>query len=175
MSGQGHAHAHGPANRGRRHHGTSAPLFVREARTLPRTAVIVCHDEFGLTAGIEQLCRAIAAGGHLAIAPYFYYDTGGREFHPRSPADAERAWTRLTADELREDVTGAIRHALRCYDIPARHLALIGVGVAATVADRVAADTGARSLPQPDPDGDQSCDRAVELLDRGLCGLRPVE
>lgn len=133
-----HHHAHGPANRRRRVLETAAPLFVRFPDRLADTAVVVLHDVFGLTEPVEQCCRMLAALGHLAVAPYFYYETGGREFTPTEPATAQLAWSRLVESGLRADVTGALDHLERRCGIPAASTAVLGIGAGAELATRSA-------------------------------------
>lgn len=127
-------HAHGPANRGRRVLETSAPLFVRWPETPPRTAVVVLHDVYGLTDDVERRCATLAAHGHLALAPYFYYETGGREFTTTSPEHARRAWARLTKASKLADVAGALDHLRRRCGISQEAITLLGIGAGADVA-----------------------------------------
>lgn len=129
-----HHHAHGPANRGRRVLETSAPLFVRWPETPPRTAVVVLHDVYGLTGDVERRCATLAAHGQLAVAPYFYYETGGREFTTTSPERARRAWARLTEASKLADVAGALDHLRRRCGIPPESITLLGIGAGADVA-----------------------------------------
>lgn len=129
-----HHHAHGPANRGRRVLQTAAPLFVRFPDSLATTAVVVLHDAAGLTDAVEDCCRELARLGHLAVAPYFYYETGGREFATAEPGVARAAWARLRPADLAADVAGALDYLERRCGIRGSATALLGIGSAAWLA-----------------------------------------
>lgn len=135
-----HHHAHGPANRGRRVLRTAAPLFVRFPRTRPRAAVVVLHDAYGLTEPIEDCCRALARCGYVAVAPYLYYETGGKEFRPEHEQTAKAAMSLLADDDLAADVAGALDHLHTRLAVPARTTAVLGVGTSGELATRAAAD-----------------------------------
>ncbi|WP_020418950.1 dienelactone hydrolase family protein [Amycolatopsis sp. ATCC 39116] len=143
-----HHHGHAPANRRRRVLKTAAPLLVRYPAADVRAAVVVLHDERGLTAEAEDACRALAECGYLAVAPLLYYDTGGRVF-PRGNFAA------LEPDDLAADVAGALDHLSRRAGVPAS--AFIGLGQGAHLAAWAAAahglpaaGVGPREGPWPD-------------------------
>ncbi|NIH81412.1 dienelactone hydrolase family protein [Amycolatopsis viridis] len=146
-----HHHGHAPANRRRRVLETAAPLLVRFPDGPVRSAVIVLHDEHGLTDAAEAGCRALARCGYLAVAPLLYYDTGGRVF-PDGRFDALR-----TAD-LAADIAGALDHLHRRVGVPAGATAVAGLGQGAHLAAwaaaghalPVAAGIAPRSGPWPD-------------------------
>lgn len=135
-----HHHPHGPANRGRRVLEAAAPLFVRFPDRLADTAVVVLHDAFGLTESVERCCRALARAGHLAVAPYFYHQTGGREFTSDRAEQATAAWAALTRADQAADVAGALDHLDRRCGIAAAATAVLGLGAAAELAVRTGAD-----------------------------------
>ncbi|WP_017613903.1 dienelactone hydrolase family protein [Nocardiopsis salina] len=108
-----HTHAHGPANRGRRVLKTAAPLFVREPDGPPRGGAIVLHDVFGVSEYVEEYCRRLAAEGWLAVAPYLYYEYGGRDFRPEQLSTARAAMDSLGPDDLAADIDGAVDHLVR--------------------------------------------------------------
>lgn len=108
-----HTHAHGPANRGRRVLKTAAPLFVREPDGPARGGAIVLHDVFGVSDYVEEYCRRLAAEGWLAVAPYLYYEYGGRDFRPEQLGTARAAMESLHPDDLEADIDGAVDHLVR--------------------------------------------------------------
>ncbi|MEV0050609.1 dienelactone hydrolase family protein [Saccharopolyspora shandongensis] len=163
-----HHHAHGPANRGRRVLRTAAPLFVRFPRTRLRTAVVVLHDAYGLTEPIEHCCRALARNGHVAVAPYLYYETGGKEFRPENEETARAAMSSLAADDLAADIAGALDHLASRLGIPARATGALGVGETGPLATRAAAEHDLAAAVECDPlDESPAADpaRAIRLLD----------
>lgn len=136
----GHHHAHGPANRGRRVLRTTAPLFVRFPATPARAAVVVLHDVYGLTESVENHCRTLASCGYVAVAPYMYYDTGGREFRADHEETARAAMSLLTPNGLAADVSGALDYLGRRAGIPVSATGLLGVGMGGYLVSRAAVD-----------------------------------
>lgn len=149
-----HHHAHGPANRRRRVLRTAAPLFVRHPRWRPRAAVVVLHDVHGLTAMTEDRCRQLAQCGYLAIAPYLYYQTGGREFPPEHEETARVAAALLDADDVVAGVAGALDHLHRRLNIPASSTAVLGSGTGGYLASWAAANYALGAAVALHPDGD---------------------
>lgn len=162
-----HHHGHAPANRRRRVLKTAAPLLVRYPAADVRAAVVVLHDERGLTAEAEDACRALAECGYLAVAPLLYYDTGGRVF-PRGNFAA------LEPDDLAADVAGALDHLSRRAGVPAS--AFIGLGQGAHLArargpgrtspscrcsPRTWAGPGCPCVTKPTP-GTKQCDSSIQ-------------
>ncbi|RRO19935.1 hypothetical protein EIL87_02840 [Saccharopolyspora rhizosphaerae] len=164
-----HHHAHGPANRGRRVLRTAAPLFVRFPRTRAGAAVVVLHDAYGLTAPIEDGCRALARRGYVAVAPYLYYETGGKEFRPEHPDTAHAAMSLLDPEDLAADVAGALDHLSTRLGFPARATAVLGVGTSGDLATRAAAEHRLGGVAGCEPlDGAErrgSWEEAVRLID----------
>lgn len=168
-----HHHAHGPANRGRRVLRTAAPLFVRFPRTRARGAVVVLHDAYGLTEPIEECCRALARSGYVAVAPYLYYETGGKEFRPEHPETAQAAMCLLAADDLAADVAAALDHLNARLGIPAGATGVLGVGTSGDLATWAAAEhrLGAAAACEPLDEAERSGaerdrrDEAIRLID----------
>jgi dienelactone hydrolase len=139
---ESHHHSHGPANRRRRVLETAAPLFVRFPTTLADSGVVVLHDVYGLTESVEQCCRALARLGHLAVAPIFYYQCGGRAYTSDRLLAARSAWSRLTHEDLAADIAGALDYLQRRCGIPASQIALAGIGSSVRLAETAAAEHG---------------------------------
>ncbi|WP_344928389.1 dienelactone hydrolase family protein, partial [Streptosporangium carneum] len=102
------AHAHGPANRGRRVLDAAAPLFVCEPAGRPVGGALVLHDVFGVTDHAEEVCRALAREGRLAVSSYLYHERGGPAFAADELARARAHMTELTAADLAADVGAAL-------------------------------------------------------------------
>lgn len=148
-----HHHPHGPANRGRRVLATAAPLFVQEPLGPARGGVIVLHDVFGLTEHIEHYCRSLAGQGWLAVAPYHYYDTGGRVYPELETARA--ALGHLTAHSLWTDVAGASHYLTERRGVPGGSVTVVGFSLGGYVAAWAAAErqlAGAVSVSPGAPD-----------------------
>lgn len=146
-----HHHSHGPANRRQRVLDTAAPLFVEEPYHTATSGVIVLHDVYGLTADVERYCRELAGSGRLAVAPYHYYDTGGREH--TADAAARAAADGLTREQLDDDVLAAHDYLMRVRGLTTPFVTIVGFGMGARVADRISAERDIALLdPQPDPD-----------------------
>ncbi|TCP45804.1 dienelactone hydrolase family protein [Tamaricihabitans halophyticus] len=122
-----HHHSHGPANRRKQVLETAAPLFVVPPQPGPvRGGVVVLHDLAGLTEEVERCCRWLAAEGWLAVAPYHYYESGGRgRAEPLVPSYARHP---LSADGLRTDVVAAVDYLVRRRGLPAESLSVLGFG-----------------------------------------------
>lgn len=135
-----HHHSHGPANRSRRILETTAPLFVEEPVGDVRGGTIVLHDIFGLTGSVEKYCRHAARDGLLAVAPYHYYDVGGREYG--EPARARGAARLLDRDGLHDDLVGALDYLVRRRGLPTGEVSVVGFGMGADLAHRAAAELG---------------------------------
>ena len=55
--------------------GTVLPAYVARPTSSSPTGVIVAHELFGVTPGIQGVADDLASAGHLAIAPEFYHRT----------------------------------------------------------------------------------------------------
>jgi hypothetical protein len=127
MSGGGHHHAHGPANRGRFVLATTAPLFICEPPETPGStsqAVVAVHGPYGVTAEFERAVRAIAVRGLLVAAPILYFRDGGGEY--LTPESAAAAYATLTDTGVDADIDGAIAHVVDRLGL--RVAAVVGAG-----------------------------------------------
>jgi carboxymethylenebutenolidase len=128
----GHHHSHGPANRGARVLDTAAPLFVVRPEGPIRGGLVVLHDTPGLTEDIEAYCRSAARDSWLAVAPYHYYECGGRG--EQDPAVPGYARTTLSTESLHTDVTGALHYLTGRRGLAPDTLAVLGIGMGADLA-----------------------------------------
>lgn len=145
----GHAHSHGPANRRRRVLSTAAPLYVVGPRGPVRGGLVLLHDRAGLTGGTERCAQRLAGDGWLVVAPYHYYDTGGRVY-----PDPEWA-PRPDADSLHADVRAALHHLIERCGLPHTQLAAVGIGHGGRLAAWAARScelAAAAAVDRPGPD-----------------------
>ncbi|RKT87139.1 Dienelactone hydrolase family protein [Saccharopolyspora antimicrobica] len=178
-----HHHAHGPANRGRRVLRTAAPLFVRFPDTAPRAAAVVLHDIHGLTAPVEDMCRMLARCGYVAVAPFMYYENGGREFRPENAGTAEAAMALLRAEDLAADVAGALGYLRERVGVPSRSTGVLGIGMGGHLATWAAAEHEfaaaaafePRGLEEAPWAGAPAVGRALERLRTPWLGLAASE
>jgi carboxymethylenebutenolidase len=64
------------------------PLYVAEPSGVPRGAVVVIQEIFGINSGIRQKCEDWAAKGYLAVAPdVFWRQEAGIELNPDVPEE----------------------------------------------------------------------------------------
>ncbi|MDQ0376028.1 dienelactone hydrolase family protein [Amycolatopsis thermophila] len=157
----GHHHGHAPANRRRRILKTAAPLLVRVPAARARRAVILLHDERGLTEAAEAGCRALAGCGYLAVAPLLYYDTGGRIF-------PDGNFAALEPGDLAADVAGALGHLDRRLGLSPRATAVAGLGQGAHLAAWAAAEHGLPAFGVEPREGPWPALPALPVLTGGL-------
>ncbi|MHA6803818.1 dienelactone hydrolase family protein [Salinifilum ghardaiensis] len=134
-----HHRAHGPANRRRRVLRTAAPLFVRFPEGTPRAGAIVLHDVCGLTESVEEHCRSLARLGCVVVAPFLYYETGGKEFRPENTETARAAMELLAAEDLAADLTAAADHLRERVGVRVGATAVLGFGMGGHLATWAAA------------------------------------
>lgn len=133
-----HHHTHGPANRRRQVRETAAPLFVVAPQGPIRGGVVVLHDAAGLTEDIERYCKELADDGWLAVAPYHYYESGGRGERDHEVPDYARH--PLTTEGLRADVRAALHYLEHRRGLPAGTLSVLGFGMGGYLAGWAAAN-----------------------------------
>lgn len=90
----------------------SGPLFAYQARPSdfgagPRPAVLVIHENQGITPYIKDVTRRIAKAGYVAIAVDLLSRQGGTDKFA-DPTAAGAAYSRTTVQERREDMLSAL-------------------------------------------------------------------
>ncbi len=89
----------------------SGPLFTYQARPSDFTkrypAVLVIHENQGLTEYIKDVTRRVAKAGYVGIAVDLLSRQGGTSQFP-DPTNAVAAYNRTTTDERREDMLSAL-------------------------------------------------------------------
>lgn len=90
----------------------SGPLYAYQARPAdsyakPRPAVLVIHENQGLTGYIQDVTRRLAKAGYVGIAVDLLSRQGGTAQFP-DPAAAAAAYNRTHPDERREDMLSAL-------------------------------------------------------------------
>ncbi len=100
----------------------------------PRAGVVVCHELFGVTMHIREVCERIAALGYVALAPDLYHRISPGAELAHDDAGRERGFEllrELERDEAVADVRAAVDH-LRAGG--ARSVALLGLSLGGHVA-----------------------------------------
>jgi carboxymethylenebutenolidase len=100
----------------------------------PRAGVVVCHELFGVTMHIREVCERIAALGYVALAPDLYHRISPGAELAHDDAGRERGFEllrELERDETVADVRAAVDH-LRAGG--ARSVALLGLSLGGHVA-----------------------------------------
>lgn len=92
--------------------GEGGPLYIYQSRPAdfsvgPRPAVMVVHENRGLTEYIKDVNRRIAKGGFVSVAVDLLSRQGGTQAFP-DPADALAAYNRTQAAERRADLTSTL-------------------------------------------------------------------
>jgi carboxymethylenebutenolidase len=80
------------------------PCFLARPTGPVRGGIVVGHEGIGLNNHVLRFAEALAAEGYVAVAPDFFFRTGG-------PKEYEDFWVPINAvthDQLRTDLAGAI-------------------------------------------------------------------
>jgi carboxymethylenebutenolidase len=93
-------------------HGEGGRLLVYQSlpndyATVRRPAVVVVHENRGLTAYIKDVTRRLAKAGYVAIAVDLLSRQGGTEAFP-DPEQAGSAYNRTRPEERREDILSTL-------------------------------------------------------------------
>jgi len=92
-------------------------------------AILLVHDDHGLTRGTQDLARQFAQSGFVAMAPNLLSHPGtpkfagpGDGYTPRLPVNV------LSADQTVDDVVGAFAYLKQDADVDAAKISAIGIG-----------------------------------------------
>jgi carboxymethylenebutenolidase len=112
---------------------------------VPRAAIVVIQEIFGVNAGIRQKCDRLAADGYLALAPdLFWRIERGIELDPDVEPEFKRALELLgqfDQDQGVSDIEATIRHARKELGVP--KVGVVGYCLGGRLAFMVAARTDA--------------------------------
>ena len=95
----------------------------------PSSAVIVLHEEFGLTNHVREVCRRLGDEGHHVIAPDLFHRTGGEPIPYSQPEMIEHHVGSLTDDNALADVEVALRHLKTRGDWSDDQIGILGFGL----------------------------------------------
>lgn len=91
------------------------PAYRAAPAGMPRAAIVVIQEIFGVNAGIRRKCDTLAEAGYLAIAPdLFWRIETGIELDADVAPEMERALAlmgRFDQDQAIADIEATIRHA----------------------------------------------------------------
>ncbi len=90
--------------------GGSMGLYDAEPDGVPRGAVIVIQEAFGITDHIEDVCRRLAASGYRAVAPHLFHRSGDAVIAYDDMASVMPHMGALSADGLASDLAASIAY-----------------------------------------------------------------
>ena len=96
--------------------GSKIPAYVARPQGIPRAAVVVLQEIFGVNSHIKSVANSYAAAGYYAVAPHMYQrvqpgvDLGYTEADMQA-AFAHKAAAELLRDKLMQDIQAAVNHA----------------------------------------------------------------
>ena len=119
------------------------PALVVEPQGLPRGAIIVIQEIFGVNAGIQRKVEDWAAAGYLAVAPdVFWRQQPGLEFDPDVPEQFQQAVGFMMKHDFDlgiQDVEAVLHWIRRTAGVP--KVGLVGYCMGGKIAYQAAART----------------------------------
>ena len=96
--------------------GTKIPAYVARPQGIPRAAVVVLQEIFGVNSHIKAVADGYAAAGYYAVAPYMFHRVQAGVDLGYTDADMQAAFALKGAseqikDKLMQDIQAAINHA----------------------------------------------------------------
>jgi carboxymethylenebutenolidase len=98
---------------------------VKPAGTGPFPALIVIHENRGLTEHIKSVARRFAGQGYFTLAPDMLSRIGGKEKYPTDEEGVAAIGT-LTSDGVQQDLQSAFDYLKSLPDVKADHIGVIG-------------------------------------------------
>jgi carboxymethylenebutenolidase len=114
--------------------GGMGAFVARPADDRPQGGVVVCHELFGVTMHVREVCERITGLGWTAIAPDLYHRTEPAAELAHDDAGREHGFEllrELTRDDAIADVGAAVDHVRAAG---ARRVALLGLSLGGHVA-----------------------------------------
>jgi len=114
--------------------GGMGAFVARPEGDTPAGGVVVCHELFGVTMHVREVCERLAARGYVALAPDLYHRLATATELADDDAGRERGFELLRGLEREQaiaDVRAAVEH-LRSGGTP--HVALLGLSLGGHVA-----------------------------------------
>lgn len=115
--------------------GTMGAYVARPAAEVPgRPGVVVCHELFGVTSHVREVCERLAATGLVAIAPDLYHRTAPGADLPHDAAGRDRGFELLHALDHAGAVADVVAALAWLRAGGARRVALLGLSLGGHVA-----------------------------------------
>ena len=96
--------------------GSKIPAYVARPQGIPRAAVVVLQEIFGVNSHIKAVADGYAAAGYYAVAPHMFHRVQAGVDLGYTDADMQAAFAlkgaaELVKDKLMQDIQAAINHA----------------------------------------------------------------
>lgn len=105
----------------------------RTPKAIPKGAVIVFHEAFGLTDHIVDICERLSSEGWAAISPALLHRQGSPVFDYDDLSSARAMMDNLTPQSLRMDILATMGY-LETKGYDDQHIAAIGFCIGGTIA-----------------------------------------
>jgi carboxymethylenebutenolidase len=100
-------------------------IYVAEAHTDARGAVIVLQEAFGVNDHIRNICHRFAAAGYVAVAPHLFHRSGDPELGYEDMQEVMLHIMQLEADNLETDLEATFT-LLASMGFEGRQVAVVG-------------------------------------------------
>jgi len=111
----------------------STPVYEAAEQGVPKGAVVVVQEAFGVNDHIKDVAERFAAEGYRAIAPHFFHREGDPVIGYDDIETAKKYIAKLTEEGIAEDLDTAYSH-LRDDGFDDARIAVVGFCMGGTVA-----------------------------------------
>lgn len=111
----------------------STPIYEAAEQGVPKGAVVVVQEAFGVNDHIKDVTGRFAAEGYRAIAPHFFHRAGDPTIAYDDMESAMKQVRALTAEGIAEDLAAAYEH-LHSDGFDDDRIAIVGFCMGGTVA-----------------------------------------
>jgi carboxymethylenebutenolidase len=118
--------------------GTAVPLTACLPPGPRRSGVVVLHEIWGMTPGIERVTSELCEQGYAAVAPHLYHRQGEQGVTDGNVRRARQLLRTLSAPGIEGDIRTAIAHLSRAG---AHRIGILGFSMGASLALWAAAST----------------------------------
>jgi carboxymethylenebutenolidase len=109
------------------------PIYEAAESAVPKGAVVVIQEAFGVNDHIQDVARRLAAEGYRAVAPHLFHRSGDPVIPYEDFDQAMEHLRQLTEDGIAEDMNAAYDH-LREDGFEDARIAVVGFCMGGTVA-----------------------------------------